>query len=87
MNRTVVNRLKRIESALKPSGKGSSGIFSPIQIWRQNDIDPTLFRPEFGGGDWVDEQTMLAALPPVVSKKRPRVVIVKGNWSQLATQQ
>jgi len=81
MSKAALARLKRIEEALRPSGKGSSGIFSPIQIWRQNDIDPTLFRPE-NGGDWVDESEMLTSLP-AANKRHVRLVIVRGCWSQI----
>lgn len=85
MSKATLNRLKKIEAALKPSparGRLGAGV---IPIFRQSDVDPSLFRPE-NGGVWVSEAEMLKSLPATIRKNHPIVVIVKGTWSELTNE-
>lgn len=79
--KTTLNRLKKVESKLRPPAKGASNA-PPIALWRQDNATQ-LCRREFGSDDWVDEQTMLATLPATDNKRHIRLVIVKGCWSEL----
>lgn len=80
MSKALLNRIAKAKAALQPATGSSTGS-GASPCWRQSDIDPTKYRPEFGG-EWVSETEMMTLCPP--NGRAPRVVTVRGTWSELA---